>query len=402
LRNQKINFKYEIGENIVNEKKNIRIVNRYFESKEAIKNGKVYIQNLKYYDYCCNNCGYINRHILEKCLYSRNQGCACCSHRTVVTGINDITTTDPWMIPYFLGEYEEAKQYMAHSNKKILMKCPDCGKTKMIKIYQLKQMHSISCYCNDGFSFPEKFFLSLLDQTNLEYEFQKKFDWCVFYNPYNNKEVTGRYDFYIKSLNLIVETDGGWHKKDNTLSGQSKEESIFIDREKDKLALINGIDIVRIDCSVSSKYYIVNSLKHSILNKYLDLSNIDYEKCNAYAMHNLKRCVIEEYKNNKRLVSTDLSKKYKISSSTICMWLREEGLSSKSRADNRLRKKSNIYAMKQVRISEDGINYRTYKSVVELAENFEKDFGDKCSYGGIWYCIRNNKKYKGRIVEYVA
>ena len=150
------------------------------------------------------------------------------------------------MIPYFLGGYEEAKQYMANSNKKILMKCPDCGNTKMIKIYQLKQTHSISCPCNDGFSFPEKFFLSLLNQTNLEYEFQKKFDWCIFYNPYKNKKMTGRYDFYIKSLNLIIETDGGWHKKDNKLSGQSKEESLFIDNEKDKLALINGINVVRI------------------------------------------------------------------------------------------------------------------------------------------------------------
>ena len=401
MRKQKINFKYANGENIVDEKRNIKIINRYFESCDAIKNKKAYTSNLKYYDYYCNNCGYINKHVLEKCLYNRNQGCSCCCHRTVVFGVNDITTTDSWMIQYFLGGYEEAKQYMANSNKKILMKCPDCGNTKMVKIYQLKQTHSIGCSCGDGISYPEKFFLSLLNQTNLDYEFQKKFDWCIFYNPYKNKNVVGRYDFYIKSLNLIIETDGGWHKKDNALSGQSKEESLFIDNKKDNLALENGINVVRIECSISSKDYIINSLRSSNLNKYLDLSNINYEECNTYAMSNLRKCVISDYKNNGQLLCTDLSKKYKVSQSTISTWLRNDGLSSKSRADNRLKNSHNVATMRRVRISEDGINYKIYESITILAKNFEKDFGDKCSYGSVWYCIKHNKKYKGKFIEYI-
>lgn len=402
MRNTKVNFKYEIGEDILNENRNIKIINRYSEKKEAIKNGRSYISKLKYYDFCCNKCGYTNNHVLEKCLYNSNYGCPCCSHRVLVEGINNIPSTDPWMIPYFEGGYEEAKLYMANSNKKVTMICPDCGTTKMVRIGKLKQTQTISCSCGDGFSFPEKFLISLLNQTGFNYEFQKTFDWCVFNNPYKNKIVTGRYDFYIESLNLIIETDGGWHKSDNSLSGQSKEESLYIDSEKDRLASMNGISVIRLDCSISSKNYILNSLKYSELNHYLDLSNINFEECNTYAMTNLRKMIINKYKSNSTLTATDLSKEYKISSSTVCNWLRDEGISSKIRADEKLKKRSYTYIMKPVRISEDGINYKIYESVVSLAENFEKDFGCKCSYGGMWYCIKHNKTYKGKIIEYIA
>lgn len=402
MRNTKVNFKYEIGENIADENRNIKIKNRYFEKKESLKNGKKYTSKLKYYDFYCNKCGYTNNHVLEKCLYSNKYGCPCCSHRILVEGINNIPATDPWMIPYFQGGYDEAKKYMANTNTKAMMICPDCNTTKMVRIGKLKQTQTISCSCGDGFSYPEKFLLSLLNQTDIEYEFQKTFDWCVFNNPFQNKIVTGRYDFYIESLNLIIETDGGWHKKDNALSGQSKEESLFIDNEKDRLASMNGIDVIRLDCSISSKKYILNSLKLSEFNQYIDLSNINFEDCNIYAMSNLRKTIIDKYKSNNTLLATDLSKEYKISSSTICNWLRSEGISSKARADEKLKKGTYTHIMKPVRISEDGINYRVYESVVSLAEHFEKDFGCKCSYGGIWYCIKNNKTYKGKIVEYIT
>ena len=397
----KINFKYKVGENIVDEKRNIKIINRYSEDIEITKNGEVHNYRPKYYDCYCNKCGYINKHVSEQSLYYQKSGCSCCAHNITVPGFNDIPTTDPWMIPYFQGGYDEAKLYTAYSSKKVIMICPYCGKTKRVAISKLKLRKTISCSCGDGFSYPEKFFLGLLNQVGIDYEFQKTFDWCIFYNFYKNKEVTGRYDFYIKSLKLIIEVDGAWHKKDNTMSGQSKEESIFIDNEKDKIASINGINVIRIDCSVSSKDYIVNSLKRSMLNKYLDLSAIDYEECNVYAMSNLRNRIINEYKNNNILTATDLSKKYKISISTICKWLKYEGIDPKARA-NELLRVNNMHTGKPVRISEDGINYKIYKSVVSLVKNFEKDFGCNGHYGSICRCIRNNKPYKGKIIEFTA
>ena len=99
--------------------------------------------------------------------------------------------------------------------------------------------------------------------------------------------------------------------------------------------------------------------------------------------------------------ATDLSKKYKISISTICKWLKYEGIDPKARA-NELLRVNNMHTGKPVRISEDGINYKIYKSVVSLVKNFEKDFGCNGHYGSICRCIRNNKPYKGKIIEFTA
>ena len=63
-------------------------------------------------------------------LLSSNQGCACCHSLVVVPGINDIPTTDPWMISYFQGGYDEAKRYTHGSEQKIHPVCPECGRIK--------------------------------------------------------------------------------------------------------------------------------------------------------------------------------------------------------------------------------------------------------------------------------
>lgn len=51
----------------------------------------------------------------------------------MIEGVNDITTTDPWMIPFFINK-ELAKEYY-HGNRKdkINLVCPDCGRIKKEK-----------------------------------------------------------------------------------------------------------------------------------------------------------------------------------------------------------------------------------------------------------------------------
>lgn len=390
-----LEFKYEINENIIDEKRNITIINRYFENK----NKKNCIVREKYYDFLCKKCGYTKKHVAEQSLYNQKTGCPCCSGRITVYGVNDITTTDPWMIKYFANGYNEAKLYQAHSKKKIKMICPDCGKIKIMEISNLKNRHVMACSCKDGFSFPEKFITSLLDQTQIEYEYQKKFNWCEFYNPYKNKKCKGIYDFYIESLKLIIEADGGWHKKDNNLSKQSKEESEFIDNQKDKLAFENDITLVRIDCSKSSMEYISNSIKQSILGKYFDLSHIDYKKCNSYALSNIRKKVINEFINNPYVSTKYLSDKYNITMATVWQWLNNENIDIKSKSNN-LKRKPNIYASKKVKVIDSGKEY-IYPSIICLSNNFEKDYGIKANYNSIIRCLKNNRKYKGKKIEYI-
>ena len=62
----------------------------------------------------------------------KGQGCACCSGDIVVKGINDIATTHPKMIQYFVNK-EDIYTHSYSSNEKILMKCPNCGYIKKLK-----------------------------------------------------------------------------------------------------------------------------------------------------------------------------------------------------------------------------------------------------------------------------
>ena len=57
------------------------------------------------------------------------QGCNCCSGKKVVKGINDIATTDPWMIPYFKNE-EDVYTHSSCSGKVADVICPICNKEK--------------------------------------------------------------------------------------------------------------------------------------------------------------------------------------------------------------------------------------------------------------------------------
>ena len=50
-------------------------------------------------------------------------------------------------------------------------------------------------------------------------------------------------------MNLIIEMDGGWHLNDNTISGQTAEESKTIDNYKDEQARLHGSDLCFLDGS---------------------------------------------------------------------------------------------------------------------------------------------------------
>lgn len=151
----KLTWKHEIGEKIINSKQNFLITDRFIKEVVCKDNST---RKYKYYKYTCTVCGFDDGTIEESNL-DFGYGCSCCHGRTIVEGINDIPTTAPWMIPYFQGGYDEAKQYSHGSNKKIIMKCPFCNTlTKNKKqINAVYRNHSIGCFCSDGISYPEKF-----------------------------------------------------------------------------------------------------------------------------------------------------------------------------------------------------------------------------------------------------
>ena len=319
----KTEFKVEIGTTFKDLNRDLTIIDR-----KKIKSDSG--QYFKYYKYKCNRCGFDSgKHYdtKEKCYKDeklivessllKGIGCACCcdSPQIVVEGINDIPTTDPWMVKYFQGGYEEAKKYNKSSSRKIYPICPDCKriKDKSMSINDIYTKKNIGCNCSNNIGkFPKNFMINVLNQLSIEYISEKYFDWCKYYNPYKQKETFGIYDFYIPSMNLIIEMDGAFHNKNNGINGQSIEESNFIDNTKDNLAKEHGLKVIRIDCDyghVENRFNYIKEKTINKLNEIFDLSNIDWIKIGQDSERNIVKEICDYWRIHNEINNENISVK---------------------------------------------------------------------------------------------
>lgn len=283
---------------------------------EQIKIGKSKVRG---YRYECLIDGNIDT-IDEDGLCNRNQGCNVCSNHKVVKGINDIATTHPHLTQYFKN-IEDTYKYSFGSGKKLWLKCPNCGFEKYMEISNLSTYEYFSCpKCGDEIPMPQKTMFNVLEQLQINFETEKIFDWCKYF--FKNKYRQGRYDFYFELNNkkYIIETDGDWHNKDNKRSGQTAEESKFIDDEKDRLAQEYNIEVIRIDCELSDFEYIKQNILQSKLSKMYNLDNIDWIK----VLNFVKSSRIIEACNyyNKSLSFIETQNKMKITYPTLIKYLK--------------------------------------------------------------------------------
>lgn len=381
-----INFKYNIYENIKDDKRDITIIDNKVERSNSN-------QLKKMYNCHCNRCNY-EYWVIEGSI-NNGIGCPCCAGKVVVAGVNDIPTTDPWMIPYFQGGKEEAKLYTSHSSKTIYPICPDCGriKDKSMNIYTIKNTGSIGCKCSDGISYPEKFFMSILDQLNIRYKWQlnkKDFEWCGKY----------KYDFYLIDYNYIAEIHGEQHYR-NCSFGKIYKEQIEIDNNKKNLAINNGINkYIEIDCRHSNIEWIVNSINSSILYDMFDFSSVDFNKCNEFATKNIIKTVCLYYENHKPILTKDLSKIFNIQKTTIISYLHK---GDKLGWCNYDAKESHKYGSaysgknntKKTDIYKDNVFIVSYNSLKDMEEKSLEDLGVKLLASSASRSFKENKLYKG-------
>ena len=264
----------------------------------------------------CKICGYdwypIARNLYRK---SKNSCCPCCSNKIVVEGINDIPTIAPWMVPYFQGGYDEAKQYTPGSEKRIFPKCPDCGRIlKENYIYNIYHRKTVSCICNDGISIPNKFsyftFMQLLDQIDY-YEREYSPDWA---KPYS-------YDNYIELGNdkIIVEMDGGLGHGNYTFYHKIDIEGKKRDNIKDILAEKRGIVVIRVD---SKDYSKIKANLISKLKKYFNFDKIDWDKVLLNTYSNLIKSVCEYYTKHNNDTLKDIASEFYVSTTCIMKYLK--------------------------------------------------------------------------------
>lgn len=282
-----IDFKFEIGD-IIN---GLEIINR---ECRIIKDTK-----RKYYKYHCNKCG--NEDWMEECNLKNGYGCnACCSQKAVL-GINTIWDKARWMVGLGVSE-EDAKKYVPNSTKEIEVVCLFCGRKKIKKINYIYIDKSIGCICGDSISYSEKFMYSLLEQLNIDFETQYSPEWS------QNK----RYDFHLLDYNTIIETHGIQHYEESG-RGRSLKEEQENDRIKKELALNNGItNYIVIDCRNSEIVWIKEQILNSDLANIIDLSNIDWLKCEEFARGNLVKEVCDYWHEHREINSED------ITTTTIC------------------------------------------------------------------------------------
>lgn len=382
-------FNYTVGQRIVDNKKDFTIT----ELKTRFQ--KKYNRHVKVCSYHCNKCLYDGEMDENKI---ESSGCPCCGTNSyvVVPGVNDICTTDPWMIPYFQGGEEEAKLYSSGSDKKIYPICPDCGRVKdhKMNISKIHKQHSIGCKCSDGISYPEKFFISFLDQLNINYIYQlskNDFDWCQNF----------RYDFYLIDYNYIIELHGEQHYKEvKFLTEKGKPSQVIIDNIKRENALKHINKYIEINCSKSEMNWMINNIEKSILSNIFDLSTINYKKCEEFACKNIIKEICEYYRDNNYIQIKDLSEKYNLSYSTIIRYLHKGHdigwctyniKHNKEKQCKNLKKINSIY----VEIYKNDILIKSYNSLQDADLNTLNDLGIKLVASSISQHYKNNKPYHG-------
>lgn len=398
-------FQLEIGQRLNDNNRDLTIIDRK------------YIDGEKVYRYKCNVCGFdcgehyragelnnefwINERSLRK-----GTGCSCCYNRSVVTEINSISKVAPWMIELGVNKIDADRYSICNANK-IEVICPYCKKAKRMAIHNIYNSESICCSCGDGYSRGHKYIRNILEQLNIEFQENVRIEWCNFYNEYKSRYYQGEYDFIIEDEKLIIEVDGGFHRKDNHLSGQTKEESEFIDAEKDRLAKENGYEVVRI--FYNDKYTMSSDdVINSDITKYFNLSKIDWGKAIKFANGNLIKDVCDRWDRRSEDDTTGvLSKEFGLCSVTISKYLMVGAKLGWCNYNKKEELRKNAVRMskktsKRVEIFKDEKSLGVFESASNLERQSEEVFGIKLLQSAISsVCLGKKPQYKGFTFKYV-
>lgn len=268
--------------------------------------------------YKCNKCGsekaIINSNFKRR-LTVCDKGCHGVGQDTnqFIVGVNDLATTHPHLDIYFVNK-EEMTSLKASSNKHVKLKCPNCGYVKEMLVYNLTNRGFVCPCCSDGFPTPEKFVANVL--YNLGIEFKKEF------RLGDNK----RYDFYIPSLNTIIEAHGKQHYTGSFrhLNGKDLEYEQNNDRDKREKAIASGIEhYIELDCSKSYFSFLKDSIHNSPLRDFLELDKVNWEEVQQRMASSLMLEVIEYFNNNLNATVVEIANHFQIGKTSVTRYLKK-------------------------------------------------------------------------------
>lgn len=376
-------YKFNNGEVITN---NIGTKYRILNFKIIVpKNQSKYNPNKLWYYVECPKCGRTDwfestRLMKKKCACETN------NNHIIYQGINDVPATDYWMVDYFVGGIEEAKKYTGGSTKKVLMKCPYCGRTKMQEISVLKKDKRMYCVCSDNCSYPEKFLTSVLEQLNIDFISQATSNNLGF-------DVGKRaYDFYIPNLSCIIETHGNQHYADISFFNSYVNSIEENDNFKQQIALENGIkNYIVLDCRCSNLKWIKKSIMNSDMSKVFNFTekDIDWNLCEKESATNLIKEVCDYYMRTMEKTRT-IGEKFHKTYAMISSYLVKGDNIGWCVYDTKMTKGTR----KPIKISND-IDTWYFYGVADITENSVKRMNERFDFHDIYDCIDTDKTLKG-------
>lgn len=349
-------------------------------------------------------------------MISSKYNCPCCSGYQVYKGYNDFNTKRPELAQYLVN-YQDGYKYTEWSSEELECKCPSCGNIMKKKISYISK-YGVTCpRCDDGYSYPNKFIYNSLLQIENQLDFldrEYRPDWCKY--KYKDKNCYGIYDIYFEKNNkkFVIEMDGGLGhgNRSYTNSKTNRDELIFRDKEKDRLASEHNIKVIRIDCNyeTNDRYqFILNNILKSELSNILDLSKINFNQSNTQSQQSLFIKAVELWNLGENI--SQIKSELHIHESTVTSYLKSAlkyNMCDYSVKESRRRSYSNAV----VCITTG----KEFKAIVDGAKYYNIDPGDisKCcrrtsTFGGwyngqkmIWMYKKDYDEYpKDKLSEYI-
>lgn len=232
-----------------------------------------YVNNKSNINYRCNKCGFVD-YARADALYKYRPCKNCEGNGWITYGINDFYTLRPDIAKY-MEDQERAHKIAPYSHDEEWFICPDCGTRFQSKPANVSRYRLCCPSCSSGRSYPNKFMFNILKSAGIDFMNEFSDNWTEGY----------LYDFMfkIKDKKYLIEMDGAFHFQDNPKSGTFIEDALLRDEHKNKLAKVNGYDVVRIDCNymnINERYeYVKNSILSSMLAQLIDFSMVDFDSC---------------------------------------------------------------------------------------------------------------------------
>ena len=213
----------------------------------------------------------------------------------------------------------------------------------------------------------------------------------------------------MESINVIVEMDGGLGhgKKVHNKSKVTSKESLEIDDYKDEQAVLHGIEVIRVDCELSDLEYIKQNILKSRLNDLYNFIDINWLKCNEYAVSNLVKIACKYKQDNLDLTCSDIGRIMNLSETTIRKYLKQgteiwDWINYDANEEQEKSRLSiSILLTKKVEIFKNNISLGVFESCSKLSDQSVELFGVKLLYHAICLTCRKNTVYKGFTFKYV-